>query len=86
MAEELKDETKQATVEETPKKELDNTTEELIKEALGEALDGSKPWYKRGLSYVIAVVLIVAFYAGDQFGPEVVNKVVELVNKLLELL
>lgn len=86
MAEEETKPTEQTPTESTPKKELDNTTEELIKEALEAALNGSKPWYKRGLSYVIAVILIVAFYAADQFGPEVVNKIVELVNKLLEVL
>ena len=85
MAEEIKP-TETAPAEDTPKKELDETTKELIKEALGDVMDGSKPWYKRGLSYIVAIVLIAAFYAGDQFGPEVVNKIVELVNKLLELL
>lgn len=84
MAEETKP-IEQTSTEESPKQELDNTTEELIKEALKDALDGSKPWYKRGVSYIVAIVLIIAFYAGEQFGPEIVNKIVELVNKLLEM-
>ena len=70
-------------VEDSPKKELDNTTQDLIKEALAGANDQSKPWYKRGLAYVIAVALIVAFYAGDKVGGDVVNTVVQLLQSLL---
>lgn len=69
----------------TPKEELDETTKELIKEALSETSDTSKPWYKRGLSYIIAIILVVLLYAADQLGPEVVNKLVELMQNLLQL-
>ena len=74
------------TTEETPKEELDNTTKDLIKEALSEAGDTSKPWYKRGLSYIIGIALIVAFYAGDKLGPEVVDTVVQVLQQLFQLL
>ena len=80
MSEEVK------ATETAPKEELDNTTKDLIKEALNEAGNTTKPWYKRGVSYLIAVALVVLLYAADQLGPEVVNKVVELVQSLLQLL
>lgn len=70
-------------VDETPKKELDNTTGELIKEALSGATDKSKPWYKRGLSYIIAVALIAAFYAGGEVGPDVINAIVQVIQSVL---
>lgn len=78
MAEEIKEQQV-----ETPKEELDNTTQDLIKEALSGANDKSKPWYKRGLAYVIAVALIVAFYAGDKVGADVINTIVQLLQNLL---
>lgn len=83
MAEEIKE---TETTDNTPKEELDETTKELIGEALSEAKDPSKPWYKRSLSYVFAVILIALFYTADQLGPEVVNKIVDLVQQLLQLI
>lgn len=74
------------TAEDSPKQELDNTTKDLIKEALTEAGDTTKPWYKRGLSYVIAIALIVAFYAGDKLGPDVVDTIVQVIQSLLQML
>ena len=67
----------------SPKEKLDNTTQDLIKEALTGANDKSKPWYKRGLAYIIAVALIIAFYAGDKLGADVINTIVQVVQSLL---
>lgn len=86
MAEEEIKETEATTAETTPKTELDNTTKELITEALKDAQDTQKPWYKRGLSYLIAVVLVVLLYAADKLGPDVVNKLVEIVQSLLQIM
>lgn len=85
MAEEIK-EPEVTTQETSPKEELDQTTKELIEEALNEVKDSNKPWYKRGLNYIAAVVLIVLLYAADQLGPEVVNKIVELIQSLLQMM
>lgn len=86
MAEEIKENTEESTIDTKPKEELDSTTKDLIEEALKDATDKSKPWYKRGLSYVIAIILVVLFYSAEQFGPEVVNKIAELVQWLLQLM
>ena len=83
MAEEVKETEEVKATDAAPKEELDNTTKDLIKEALGEVCDKSKPWYKRVLSYVIAVALIVAFYAGDKVGGDVINTIVQLLQSLL---
>lgn len=67
----------------SPKEQIGETTKELIEEALSGATDKSKPWYKRGLAYIIAAALIIVFYLGDKVGDQVIDFLTSLFASLL---
>lgn len=59
-----------------PAEDLKQTTNDLIKDSLANAKDDSKAWYERVSYYVGAVILIVLYYLGDQFGAELIQKII----------
>lgn len=66
-----------------PADDLKQTTNDLIKDSLANAKNEDKAWYERVGYYIGAVVLAVAYYVGDQFGADIINKIVEVVKALL---
>lgn len=61
-----------------PAEDLKQTTNDLIKDSLSNAKDDSKPWYERVSYYVGAIILIVLYYLGDQYGAEIIEKIGKL--------
>lgn len=62
----------------TPAEDLKKTTNDLIKDSLLNAKDESKPWYHRVGYYVGAIVLIILYYLGDNFGAQIIEKIGQL--------
>lgn len=84
---ELKEQpTEETKVDETPKEQLGEATKDLIQEAIEGAVDKSKPWYKRGVSYIIAAALIIVFYLGDKVGDQVIDFLTNIIGSLLNCL
>lgn len=77
----MSDETQTQQVSQ-PAEDLKHTTDELIKDSLANAKDNSLPWYKRVSYYIGAIVLIVLYYLGDKFGPEMLDKIGELIKAI----
>lgn len=67
----------------TPAEDLKQTTNDLIKDSLANAKSEDKAWYQRVGYYVGAIILAVLYYVGDQFGTDIINKIVEVVKVLL---
>lgn len=61
-----------------PADDLKQTTNDLIKDSLLNAKDESKAWYQRVGYYVGAIVLIVLYYLGDNFGAQLIEKIGQL--------
>lgn len=66
------------------KDDLHDTTKDLIQEALESATDKQKHWYQRGISYLIAIVLVILVYVGEEFGGTLVQKIVEVLTQLTQ--
>lgn len=85
MAEEQTQST-EPTQDNTPKEQIGEATKDLIEEAIEGATDKSKPWYARGISYIIAAALIIVFYLGDKVGDQVIDFLTALLGQLLNAL
>lgn len=77
------DQTKKVEEISSPAEDLKQTTNDLIKDSLANAKSEDKAWYERVGYYIGAIVLAVVYYVGDQFGSDIVNKIVEVVKALL---
>lgn len=61
-----------------PADDLKQTTNDLIKDSLLNAKDETKAWYQRVGYYVGAIVLIVLYYLGDNYGAQLIEKIGQL--------
>ena len=72
------DENQTETQVKQPAEDLKQTTNDLIKDSLANAKNEDKPWYERLSYYVGAIVLIVLYYLGNEYGASLIEKIGQL--------